>query len=121
MFRSAKAKELLALLVVREGGTVTTDQIIGTLWENRPNDEATQSLCSKIGKTLINELKKYGVEDIIVSGRGIKRLNTDLLECDLYRLLQREQDAQDAFAGDYMLEYSWAEARMASLSRFLKN
>lgn len=121
MFRSAKAKELLALLVDREGGTVTTDQIIGTLWENRPNDEATQSLCSKIGKTLINELKKYGVEDIIVSGRGIKRLNTDLLECDLYRLLQREQDAQDAFAGDYMLEYSWAEARMASLSRFLKN
>ena len=54
-----------------------------------------------------------------MSGRGIKRLNTDLLECDLYRLLQREKDAQDAFAGDYMLEYSWAEDQMASLSRFL--
>ena len=58
-----------------------------------------RAYASKIGKTLINELKKYGVEDIIVSGRGIKRLNTDLLECDLYRLLQREKDAQDAFCG----------------------
>lgn len=31
MFKSNKAKELLALLVDRRGGTVTTDQIIGTL------------------------------------------------------------------------------------------
>ncbi len=38
MFKSAKAKELLAVLVDRQGGTVTTDQIIGTLWEDRPND-----------------------------------------------------------------------------------
>ena len=36
MFKSAKAKELLALLIDRQGGTVTTDQVIGTLWEDRP-------------------------------------------------------------------------------------
>lgn len=119
MFRSAKAKELLALLIDRQGGTVTTDQIIGTLWENRPNDEATQSLCSKIGKTLENELKKYNAEKLVISSRGVKRLNTDLLDCDLYGLLRGEEEDLEKFLGEYMLEYSWAENRMALLQRYL--
>ena len=58
MFRSGKAKELLALLVDRQGGTVNTEQIICTLWEDRPNDEATQNLCCKTAKALKKELKK---------------------------------------------------------------
>lgn len=119
MFRSAKAKELLALLIDREGGTVTTEQIICTLWEDRPNDEATQSLCSKVGKTLEKELQIHHAEELVVSARGMKRLNTDVLECDLYQLLKRDATATDKFLGEYMLEYSWAESRMALLERYL--
>lgn len=119
MFRSAKAKELLALLIDREGGTVTTEQIICTLWEDRPNDEATQSLCSKVGKTLERELKAHNIENLVVSGRGVKRLNTEILDCDLYQLLDRDAAAADKFIGEYMLEYSWAENRMALLERYL--
>ncbi|MCH5267353.1 MAG: response regulator [Lachnospiraceae bacterium] len=119
MFRSAKAKELLALLIDREGGTVTTEQIICTLWEDRPNDEATQSLCSKVGKTLEKELQMHRAEELVVSARGVKRLNTDVLECDLYQLLKRDTTATDKFLGEYMLEYSWAENRMALLERYL--
>lgn len=119
MFRSAKAKELLALLIDREGGTVTTEQIICTLWEDRPNDEATQSLCSKVGKTLERELNAHNVGNLVVSSRGVKRLNTDVLDCDLYQLLDRDETAADKFIGEYMLEYSWAENRMALLERYL--
>lgn len=119
MFRSAKAKELLALLIDREGGTVTTEQIICTLWEDRPNDEATQSLCCKVGKTLEKELRAHHAEDLVVSARGMKRLNTDVLECDLYQLLKRDTTAINQFLGEYMLEYSWAEPRMALLERYL--
>ena len=56
MFKSAKAKELLAFLIDRQGGTVTTDQIINVLWEDRPNDEATQNMSSTIEKTLKKDL-----------------------------------------------------------------
>ena len=84
MFKSHKAKELLALLVDRRGGTVTTDQIIGTLWEERPNDQYRQNLCSKIGKTLEKELKENNIEHILVSARGIKRVNTSEFRCDFY-------------------------------------
>lgn len=120
MFRSGKAKELLALLIDREGGTVTSDQIIGTLWEDRPNDEATQSLCSKIGKTLQKELKQYQAEDLVISSRGVKRIDTDLFDCDLYQMLSGDQKVTEQYMGEYMIEYSWAENRMALLEKYIK-
>lgn len=118
MFKSAKAKELLALLVDRQGGTVTTDQIIGTLWEDRPNDAATQNLCSKVGKTLEKELENCGAKEIIVSTRGLRRADTDKFDCDLYDLLAGDEDTATKYIGEYMLEYSWAENRMAMLGKF---
>lgn len=118
MFHSAKAKELLAYLVDREGGTVCSDQIIGTLWEDRPNDEYTQNLCSKVVGTLRKELSKYQAEDLLVSHRGVRRIDTTLLDCDLYQLLRGEERAEEQYLGEYMMEYSWAESRMASLEKY---
>lgn len=120
MFHSAKAKELLALLIDREGGTITSDQIIGTLWEDRPNDEATQNLCSKVARTLVGELKKYQAQDILVFSRGVRRIDTELFSCDLYQMLSGDQKVTKQYMGEYMLEYSWAENRMALLEKYLK-
>lgn len=119
MFRSAKAKELLALLIDREGGTVNSDQIIGTLWEDRPNDESTQNLCSKIVRTLKKELSNYQIEELLITKRGIRRIDKDKLECDLYQLLSGDERAAEQYMGEYMVDYSWAESRMASLEKFL--
>lgn len=117
LFQSAKAKELLALLVDRRGGTVTTDQIISILWEDRPNDESTQSLCSKIVKTLQKELAENGIGDLLVTKRGVRSIRTDLFECDMYQLLDGNEEAKKQFSGDYMMEYSWGEERIAALWR----
>lgn len=119
MFKSAKAKELLALLIDRKGGTVTTEQIICTLWEDRPNDVSTQNLCSKVGKTLERELKGYGVSEILVSSRGVRRVDTDKFECDLYHFLEGDKKNDEYFIGEYMLDYSWAEGRMALLEKYI--
>lgn len=119
MFKSAKAKELLAFLVDRQGGTVNTGQIIATLWEDRPNDEATQNLCSKIAKTLQEELNQHGIGDILVQSRGVKRVDVDKFSCDLYSLLNGEEGAIKKFLGEYMSEYAWAEERAAILHRYL--
>ena len=119
MFRSGKAKELLALLVDRQGGTVNTEQIICTLWEDRPNDEATQNLCCKTTKALQKELSEHGIAELLVMNRSMKRVDTDYFTCDLYELLKEDELAKKKFVGDYMLEYSWAEERMAGLSKYL--
>lgn len=121
MFRSAKAKELLALLIDRQGGTVTSDQIIGTLWEDRPNDVSTQNLCSKICKTLEKELSDNGVGGMLVSSRSVKCLDTDQFECDLYMMLDGDKKVADRYIGEYMMEYSWAENRAALLDKYLQS
>lgn len=120
MFKSAKAKELLALLVDRQGGTVTNDQIIATLWEDRPNDVSTQNLCSKICKSLENELRDNGAGDILMSSRGVKCLDTEKFECDLYMMLDGDRKTADRYIGEYMMEYSWAESKAALLDKYLQ-
>ena len=121
MFHSAKAKELLALLIDRQGGTVTTEQIISILWENRPNDEATQNLCSKVGRTLVQELAKHDVKDLVITRRGIRRVDTSLFDCDLYDFLEDTSKTENSFQGEYMLEYSWGESKTALLCNIVKN
>lgn len=119
LFKSAKAKELLALLIDRQGGVVDSEQIISILWEGRPKDEATQSLCSKLCKTLHRELKVYGIEDILISFRGHRSINTELIQCDLYDMLEGRRDAIVSYYGEYMKEYAWAEYRNYSLSKYV--
>ena len=59
---------------------VTSDQAIGTLWEYRANDNATQSLYSKVGKALQEQLEESGAGDLILSSRGSKSINVDKVE-----------------------------------------
>lgn len=115
MFKSSKAKELLALLVDRRGGTVNSDQIISVLWEDRPNDESTQSLCSKIVKTLKSELDEHGIGNILIQKRGIRSIDVRKIDCDMFEFLNGKATKQNQFMGDYMLEYSWAEDRLGVL------
>lgn len=119
VFKSAKAKELLAFLVDRQGGTVNTGQIISHLWENRPNDDGTQNLCSKISRTLQNELDGMGIGEMFVQSRGVKCVDAEQFECDLYQLLDGDEKAAQKYLGEYMIEYEWAEERMAALQKYL--
>ncbi len=119
MFKSAKAKEFLAFLIDRRGGTVTTDQMINVLWEDRPNDESTQNLCCKLVKTLQKELRAVGAEDMLVLSRGSRSINVDSFQCDLYELLDGNQKVKAQYMGDYLLDYSWSESQTALLDHLL--
>jgi two-component SAPR family response regulator len=120
MFKSAKAKELLAFLIDRRGGTVTTDQMINALWEDRPNDESTQNLCSKLVRTLQKELQASHAEEMLVVTRGNRHVDTDTFRCDLYEMLDGSERVREQYMGEYLLDYSWSETRTALLDRFLQ-
>ena len=59
----------------------------------------------------------YGVQEIFIASRGIRRVDTELFDCDLYALLAGEEKAKRQFVGEYMLDYSWAEERMGQLNK----
>lgn len=119
-FHSSKAKELLALLVDRQGGTVNTDQAIGALWEDRPNDGSTQNLCSKVVRGLAKELEAYRAGEMLVNSRGVRWVDTEVFACDLYEFFDGNEEVRKQYNGEYMLDYSWAEDRLALLEKYVE-
>lgn len=116
---SAKPKELLAILVDKNGGSVTAGLAISYLWEDRSPDPGTQSLYRMTCKRLREILAGAGIEFIMGSSGQQRFVNPDLFACDYYELLAGDEDAVKNFNGEYMTEYSWAEETNARLSNSL--
>ena len=112
-----KVGELLALLVDRAGAGVSTGEAIACLWPNRPNDRNTATLMRMTAKRLMDALRKAGIEQIIGIGKRKKWIIRDMVDCDLYRILDGEPHAADCYDGEYLREYSWAEVTNAHLAR----
>ncbi len=114
-FRSEKARELLAILVDRRGGFATQGEIISKLWENETANKATLARCRKTYKTLFDELKSYGIEYILESNNGTRRIIPETVSCDLFNYRSGKPQYRHLFNGSYMLEYSWAETTLYDL------
>ena len=111
-FDSAKAKELLAYLVDRNGAVCTNGEISATLWED---DEDHYSYLKKCKKTLNKILTDAGCEDILVSFRGSVGVNKEKFKCDYYDWLDGKAGGINAYHGEYITQYSWGEITNASL------
>lgn len=119
MISRQKVKELLALLVDRNGSTVTPGQIIAALWEERPDDEATKSLYRMTVKRLKDLLVENKIDIIFDGANNQKTLKTEEFTCDYYEILKGNQEYIDRYHGEYMTEYAWAEETNAKLSDLL--
>lgn len=114
-FNSSKAKELLALLVDRNGGIVTTEEILTYLWEDKVNSDSSRSLCRKVIQRLRNNLENAGIEEIMLHHKHGKSIAKDKVRCDYYLYLDGEAEGIDAFNGEYMSNYSWGETTLGGL------
>ncbi len=115
IFKSAKAREILALCVYRRGAPVSAEEIIDKLW---PDYSGTAGECSVFRftvKQLVDTLKKHEAEMIFGRGKGICYIHRDLLSCDYYDFLNDDRDAVCSFQGEFMSEYSWAEGGVYAL------
>lgn len=115
-FRNKKSKELLALLVDRRSGFVTSEEAISFLWEDAPADSVTLARYRKVALRLKNTLEEYGIPDIIESVDGKRRLVTEKVRCDLYDYLSGREEFTKLFKGSYLTNYSWGETTLAELT-----
>jgi two-component SAPR family response regulator len=114
-FSSSKAKEMLALLVDRKGGIVTTEEMLTYLWEDRPDDDKSRNLCRKVLQRLHNQLEEQGIDDIIIRHNRGRSLDIGKVTCDYYEYLDGNEERKHEFHGEYMSNYSWAEETLATL------
>lgn len=114
-FRNKKSKELLALLVDRRGGYVTSEEAITFLWEDEEVNAVTLSRYRKVALRLKNTLEEYGIAEIVESVDGKRRIVTEQVRCDLYDYLSQKEEFTQLFKGSYLTNYSWGENTLGEL------
>ena len=116
IFHRAKAKELLAYRIDRNGRGVNRPGIFAALWEEGLYDYSRQKYLDVIIRSLRETLKEAEIEEILEIKNGFLRIRPELVNCDLYRFLKNDPEAVNAYRGEYMEEYPWAIFNTESLS-----
>lgn len=115
IFKRKQAKELLAYLIDKRGYPVTTRDIVVDILEKAATDKSSIKYVSALASYAIKDLEKAGYTDVIIKEWNSLRINTDLLDCDYYNLLNGDASYFHQYHNEYMKEYSWAEETNAEI------
>ena len=105
-FRRKKAKELLAVLIDRNGAGMTAKQICAILFPENTDDSKNAAYLRQLVLDLKNTLKTVRAEDVLQHDTPYYRIDTNLVRCDYISFLET---GKPEFYGEYMSQYSWAE------------
>ena len=113
-FKRRMAKELLAVLVDRNGSGMTVKQICAILFPDDTNDTKNAAYLRQLVLDLRNTLKTIGAAEVLQHDAPYYRINTNLVRCDYFSFLET---GKPKFYGEYMTQYSWAEETCGMLHR----
>jgi two-component SAPR family response regulator len=108
-FERAKAKEVFAYLVYRQGASSTIKEIAARIFENEEYDLRHQMYLQKIISSMMKTLKQINAEHIIIKAYNSISVNTEFIDCDYYHAVNQEPHALNTYTGEFMAQYSWAE------------
>ena len=111
-FKRKKAKELLAVLVDRNGAGMTAKQICAILFPDDTDDTKNAAYLRQLMLDLKNTLKAIRAEAVLQHDTPYYRIDTNLVKCDYFSFLET---GKPQFHGEYMAQYSWAEETCALL------
>ena len=109
-FRQKKSKELLAILVDRQGGSISRAEAFAMIYEDKLYDRPMQKQFDNVIRSMRDTLREYGIDDMFEMKSGQMRILPEKVTCDLYRFLDGDADAVNRYRGEYMNSYTWAEA-----------
>ena len=108
-FARAKAKELLAYLVYRAGASCSVKEIAAALFEDGAYDKKQQGYVQKIISSMMQTLRAAGAEAVIKKNYNSISVDTARVDCDYYRFAALDAAAVNAYSGEFMSQYPWAE------------
>ncbi len=107
-FKLAKAKELLAYLVDKQGSGVMRSELFAAVWEDSLYDRKMQKQLDVYIRSLRETLQEYGIPEIMEMEKGILRVKPETFACDAYLFYSGDSDTINAYRGEYMSSYAWA-------------
>ncbi|MDD3369351.1 MAG: hypothetical protein PHP50_10795 [Lachnospiraceae bacterium] len=114
-FKYNKSRELLAYLVDRNGSLCSNHEIITALWEEGEKVNNHISYLKNTRTDLIATLKAVGCGDVLERQRGSLRIIPEKIDCDYFDYLNQKPSGINAYRGEYMAQYSWAEMTHGAL------
>ena len=112
LFRYQKTKELFAYLIDRRGSVVESDTLVTILWGGE-TDRSNYFKQSR--KDLKDTLERLGLSQCLIRRRGSMGLIPDWIPCDYFDWLKGLPSGIDAYQGEYMRQYDWAESTWINL------
>lgn len=114
-FKRALTKEVLAYLVDRHGSAVNTDQLCAALFEDAANEDAQRKRIHDSVTDLAVVLKQASAEEIFSKKRNSYSIIPDCFDCDYYDYQNNTVSGINAYLGEYMTQFSWAEMTNGAL------
>ena len=114
-FARRRTKEFLAYLVDRRGAFCAMEDVISALWGDVDDMKNAKHRVRNFISDLRETLKGIGMEDVLIRRTNNIAIRTELLDCDYYRMLEGDMAAVNAYRGEYMTNYSWAELTAGNL------
>ena len=111
-FKRKRAKELLAVLIDRNGAGMTAKQICTILFPDDTDDTKNAAYLRQLALDLKNTLRAVHAEDVLRHETPYYRIDTNRIRCDYHSFLE---NGKPEFRGEYMTQYSWAEETCAML------
>jgi len=115
-FVSARSKELFAYLIDRRGTSASPVEVAAVLWEDKPYDKSLRNQIQAAISEMMKSLKEYNLGEIINKSWNQISVDKEKVSCDYYEMLDMVPAAVNAYCGEYMANYSWAEMTAAALS-----
>ena len=120
-FSRSKAKELLACLVDKRGIRMTRAEAFHRLWGEEEYSRSKQKMLDVIIRSLRKTLEDNGVGEILKIEQGTLRIVPETMDCDLYRLLNGDENSIREFQGEYMSAYTWASGTEGRIETKLRS
>lgn len=114
-FKRSKTRELMALLVDKQGASVTTREACAALWEDAPYSASQRSYFRSLVADLRSTLASAGAEEVIVKQHDSLAIDPRAIDCDVYRFLDGDPAAVNSYKGSYLPSYSWAEFSIGAM------
>ena len=108
-FKRRKSKELFAYLILRRGAACSNTELAAILFEDDSYDAKRQQYLQKIIASLRETLEEAGAAGVLVRSYGHISVDVNKVQCDYYQFTQNDTEILRSWAGEFMLQYSWAE------------
>ena len=116
-FQYNKSREFFAFMVDRNGALSNIQEVIAALWSEDDDEGSHISYLKKMRGDIISTFEEAGCDDVIVRQRGRMGILPEVIDCDYFDFLKGDEAARQSYAGEYMVQYSWAEFTNGALMK----